>query len=413
MNEFSKYLQRGPAMLVLAAALSACGGGGGGGASGTPTPAPAPAPAPSGPVPTAVADTVGASANKSTTLSPLANDTVTAGGTLALVSVTAPANGTATVAGNTVLYVPSAGFIGKDTFSYTINAGAGSATSTAAVSVSVSADVTLSGKVVDVPANSTVTVAVGAKTSTVTADATGNFSAPVALDTPESMITVTAQGTGAQSHVKLVSLLGDSQLAMRSAGAASTLTPAMLPGLKVSNFSTALYAQASRRNNGVAPATQAALEAAVANVGVSEMLQMAAVIRSVTGSATAAPRRALPAGAADVLALVTNTPLYTAYVKQIAPSSLFTEISAMYDDAANLTSAPAIAVTTTQSLNFYGNEACCALAATEIVLNPDGSGSISKDRQRVAGTWTRDANALTLTLATPVVRSEFTDGGTT
>lgn len=414
MNELSKYLQRGPAMLVLAAALAACGGGGGGGGGGaTPAPAPAPAPVPSGPVATAVADTVTASANKSTTLSPLANDTVTGSGTLALVSVTAPANGTATVAGNTVVYAPSAGFIGKDTFSYTVNAGAGTATSTAAVSVSVSADMTLSGKVVDVPANSTITVAVGAKTSTVTADANGNYTAPVALDTPESMITVTAQGTGAQSHVKLISMIGDSQLAMRSAGTAGALTSAMLPGLKVSNFSTALYAQASRRNNGAAPATQQALEAAVANVGVSEMLQMAAVIRSITGSAAVAPRRALPAGTPDVLALVTNTPVYTAYVKQIAPSALFTEISAMYDDAANLTSAPAIAVTTSQSLNFYGNEACCALAATEIVLNPDGSGSISKDRQRVAGTWTRDANSLTLTLATPVVRSEFTDGGTT
>jgi hypothetical protein len=414
MIEFSKYLQRGPALLVLAAALSACGGGGGGGASTpAPTPTPTPTPTPVGPAPTAVADTVVAGFNKSTTLTPLANDTVTAGGTLALVSATAPAHGTATVSGNNVVYAPTAGFIGKDTFSYTVNAGAGSSASTATVSVTVSADMTLSGKVIDVPANSTVTVAVGARTSTVTADATGSFSAPVVLDAPESMITVTAQGSGAQSHVKLVSLLGDSQLAVSSAGAATTLTPAMLAGLKVSNLSTALYAQATRKNGGVVPATQQALDAAAANVGVSEMLQMAAVIRSVIGSANVAPRRTLPAGAADVVALVTNTPLYTQYVKQIAPSALFSEISAMYDDAANLTSAPAIAVGSTQSLNFYGAEACCAIAATEIVLNPDGSGSISKDKTRVAGTWTRDATSLTLTLATPVVRSEFTDAGTT
>ena len=279
--------------------------------------------------------------------------------------------------------------------------------------MTVSADMTLSGKIVDVPANATVTVAVGARTSTVTADATGNFSAPVALDAPESMISVTAQGTGAQSHVKLISLVGDSQTALATAGASATITPAMLAGLKVSNFSTALYAHATRKNGGVTPATQQALDAATASVGVSEMLQMAAVIRSVIGSASVAPRRALPAGATDVLALVTNTPLYTQYVKQIVPSSLFAEISAMYNDAANLTSAPAIAVSSSKSLNFYGAEACCAIAATEVVLNPDGSGSISKDRQRVAGTWTRDASALTLTLATPVVRSEFVDGGTT
>ena len=249
MNQISKYLQRGPALLVLVAALSACGGGGGGGAS-APSPTPPPAPAPVGPAPTAVADTVVASFNKSTTLTLLANDTVTAGGTLALVSATAPAHGTATVTGNTVVYVPTAGYIGKDTFSYTINAGAGSASSTAAVAVTVSADMTLSGKVVDVPANSTVTVAVGARTSTVTADATGNYSAPVALDAPESMITVTAQGTGAQSHVKLISLVGDSQTALATAGASATITPALLAGLKVSNLSTALYAHATRKNSG-------------------------------------------------------------------------------------------------------------------------------------------------------------------
>ena len=411
MNQFNKYLQRGPALLVLAAALSACGGGGGGGGASTPSPTPPPTP-PVGPAPTAVADTVVAGFNKSTTLSPLANDTVTGSGTLVLVSASAPAHGSATVSGNTVVYVPTAGFIGKDTFSYTINAGAGTASSTATVSVTVSADMTLSGKVIDVPANASVTVAVGARTSTVTADASGNFSAPVALDAPESMITVTVQGTGAQSHVKLISMVGDSQTALATAGSATTITPAMLAGLKVNNFTTALYGQATRKNGGVAPASQVALDAATANIGVSEMLQMAAVIRSVTGSVNVAPRRALPAGAADVLALVTNTPLYTQYVKQIAPASLFAEISAMYDDA-SLTSAPAIAVGTTKSLNFYGAEACCAIAATEVVLNPDGSGSISKDRQRVAGTWTRDANALTLTLATPVVRSEFVDGGTT
>ena len=405
MNLFSKYLQCGPAILAMAAALSACGGGGGGAPS-------APAPAPATPVPSALADTVVVSYNKNTTLTVLANDTATNSGTPKLVSATAPAHGTATVSGDTIVYAPTAGFIGKDTFSYTINAGAGSATSTAAVSVTVNADLTLAGKAVDVPANATITVAVGSKTTTVTADATGNFSAPVALDTPASMITITAQGTGAQSHVKLVSLVGDSQLVLGAAGAAASITPDMLAGLKVSNFSTALYAHATRKNGGVVPATQQALDDAAANVGASELLQMAAVIRSLTGSTGVAARRTLPAGAADVLALVGNNALYTQFVKQIAPSALFTEIGAMYGDASLLASVPAIAVASAQSLNFYGNEACCVTAATELVLNPDGSGSILKDQQRVAGSWTRDASALTLTLTTPVLRSEMVDGGT-
>lgn len=406
MNLFSKYLQCGPAILAMAAALSACGGGGGGGAPSTP------APTPSAPVPSALADSVVVSYNKNTTLTVLANDSATNSGTPKLVSASTPAHGTATVSGDTIVYAPTAGYIGQDTFSYTINAGAGSATSTAAVSVTVNADLTLAGKAVDMPANAIITVTVGAKTSSVTADASGNFSAPVALDTPASMITITAQGSGAQSHVKLISLVGDSQLVLGAAGAAASVTPDMLAGLKVSNFSTALYAHATRKNGGVVPATQQALDGAAANVGASELLQMAAVIRSLTGSTGVAPRRSLPGGAADVLALVGNSVLYTQFVKQIAPSALFTEIGAMYGDASLLASVPAIAVASAQSLNFYGNEACCVTPATELVLNPDGSGSILKDQQRVAGTWTRDASALTLTLTTPVLRSEMVDGGT-
>jgi hypothetical protein len=402
MTQFNKYLQFGPAMLLMAAALSACGGGGGGSAPS------APAPAPGAPVPSANADAATVQFNKATTLAVLANDTVTNGGALALISATAPAHGTAAVSGSGIVYTPAAGFIGKDTFSYM--AGSGLTTTTAQVTVTVNADLTLSGRAVDVPANAVITVAVGAKVSTVTADATGNFSAPVTLDTPASMITITAQGTGAQSYVKLISLVGDSQLAANAAGAATTLTPAQLPGLKVTNFSTALYAQASRQNGGAAPATQQALDDSSANVGVSEMLQMAALLRSVTGTTGVAPGHALPAGAADALALVTNTALYTQFVKQILPAfTLGNEIAAVRADA-NLGSAPAIAVASAQSLNFFSNESCCTVPALEVTLNPDGSGSVSKDQQRFAGTWKRDS-ALTLTLAAPVVRTETVNSG--
>lgn len=408
MDRFSKRLQIVSASLVITAVLSACGGGGGGGAgSGTPTPTPTPSP--SAPVPGAVADVATVSLNQSATLAVLQNDTVTNGGTLALIGAGTPAHGSATVSGSNIIYTPAPGYFGSDAFTYTM--GAGLATTTGQVTVTVAANLTLAGKVVDAPANASVTVTVGSKVTTTTTDASGNFSAPVALDTPASMISISAQGTGAQAYVKLTSLAGDSQQAVTAAGAAATLTPAMLPGLKVSAFSTALQAHATRKNGGAVPATQKALDDAAANVGASELLQMAAVIRSITGSPGVAPRRALPAGAADVQALVNNTALYVPYVKLIPQDSLFAEIGAMYGDA-GLTSVPSIAVAATRTLNLYSNESCCAMAATEVVLNPDGSGSMLKDQQRIAVTWARDANAVTLTLVTPIVRTELADAGT-
>lgn len=408
MDRFSKTLQLRMATLVMAAVMSACGGGGGGGAASS-TPTPTPTPSPSAPVPTAVADVATVGLNQSATLAVLQNDTVTNGGTLALIGAGAPAHGTATVSGSNIVYTPAPGYFGSDAFTYTM--GAGLATTTGQVAVTVSASLTLAGKVVDVPANASVTVTVGSKVTTTTTDASGNFSVPVALDTPASMISISAHGTGAQAYVKLTSLVGDSQLAVTAAGTAATLTPAMLPGLKVSALSTALQAHATRKNGGVMPATQTALDAAAANVGASELLQMAAVIRSITGSPGVAPRRALPAGVADVPALVNNTALYVPYVRLIPQDALFTEIGAMYSDA-GLTSVPSIAVAATQTLNLYSNESCCAMAATEVVLNPDGSGSMLKDQQRIAVTWARDANALTLTLVTPIVGTQLADAGT-
>ena len=57
----------------------------------------------------------------SNVLNPLTNDMVeTSGGSLSLVSVTSPANGTATISGNQVLYTPNSGFTGVDPFSYTV-----------------------------------------------------------------------------------------------------------------------------------------------------------------------------------------------------------------------------------------------------------------------------------------------------
>lgn len=66
----------------------------------------------------------------------LANDFDPDGDPLTIVEVSVPANGTALISGNVILYTPSAGFFGMDSFSYTVDDGFGGQ-ATASVTVEV------------------------------------------------------------------------------------------------------------------------------------------------------------------------------------------------------------------------------------------------------------------------------------
>ena len=68
----------------------------------------------------------------------LANDSDPDGDSLSLVSLSAPAHGTASVSGGQISYTPGTGFSGSDSFSYTISDGRGGS-ATASVSVTVRA----------------------------------------------------------------------------------------------------------------------------------------------------------------------------------------------------------------------------------------------------------------------------------
>lgn len=65
----------------------------------------------------------------------LANDSDPDGDALTITTVSAPANGTATISGSNVLYTPRAGFTGSDSFTYTISDGALTATATVNITV--------------------------------------------------------------------------------------------------------------------------------------------------------------------------------------------------------------------------------------------------------------------------------------
>ncbi|SDD16819.1 Ig-like domain-containing protein [Aquimonas voraii] len=65
----------------------------------------------------------------------LGNDSDPDGDTLTITTVSAPANGSATLSGSSVLYTPRAGFTGSDSFTYTISDGALTATATVDITV--------------------------------------------------------------------------------------------------------------------------------------------------------------------------------------------------------------------------------------------------------------------------------------
>ena len=74
-------------------------------------------------MPTARADSVTTNANTAVKIAVLANDT---GSSLQILSVTVPANGTATInTDKTITYTPKMGHTGSDSFQYTIRDGAG------------------------------------------------------------------------------------------------------------------------------------------------------------------------------------------------------------------------------------------------------------------------------------------------
>lgn len=93
------------------------------------------------PAPVAINDTASVVENKSVPISVLANDT-SSGGTISTASITivvAPTHGNAVISSGTVVYTPSQGYLGLDTFQYTVRDNLGTPSNTATVSINVTA----------------------------------------------------------------------------------------------------------------------------------------------------------------------------------------------------------------------------------------------------------------------------------
>lgn len=371
--------------------LAACGGGGSDTAP----------PPPSAITLTLGADDASLTWNKAFTLKVLANDSASRGA-LTLVSASTPAHGTVKVVGNEIEYTPAAGYVGSDSFSYTVKADDGVSAS-ATASLKVLAALTLKGMVSDGPiANAQVTAKVGSQEFKTSADAQGAYSVTVQTDKPGDAVLLSASGVGAQSAVKLQSLLGDLASLAKQADKDGVLAPAQSNATLVSHYSTALAALVSEANGNKAPDSSAALDTLARQVAPDRLMDMATAIKLVVDKGVA-----LPAGVSDTAALVQGpTAKYGELLAQQASgnASLLAATRKEVQAGAGLGSvfAPSQPVAMAYYIARLGSR-----SMLQIVYQPDGKAEVLMSGYAGAANWSSKDGETTVTLASPYSQTGY------
>ena len=351
---------------------------------------------------TATADTATVPWNAAAAIDVLANDKASSGA-LKLTAATGALHGTTSVVGGKLNYVPTAGYFGTDTVTYTAQADEGGATATAIVSISVQAKIRLKGVVADAPvANASVTATVGAVDHTVTAAADGSYGLDITTSNPQDFVTLAARGTGAQAAVKLVSLVGDAAGLAALASVNGEVDSAQLPAVNVTHLSTAMTVLVIEANGGAPPTTQARVDELSATVGIERLLDLATAITLVADQAVL-----LPQGVADTLALVSkpgSSPTLAAFLTEQANGTHAANFRTTRDavtSALALTGQPAVAVNGAQTFAYFVGYKLSGQGGSLVTYRPDGTATVVRYNGTREATWVVSKGALTLTLALP------------
>lgn len=390
----SELVRRSEIRIAFAAGLlvlvSACGGGGGESSPAIPPPAVQPI--------NLVDDSATAFWNFPTTIDVLANDTPGAAG-LVLATASKPAHGQAAIVAGKLVYTPDPGYFGADSVIYTAQQ-VGGATASAKLSLTVEAAFQLKGVVNDGPiANAAVTVEVGKASFTTVANAQGAYSIAVRSADGTDFISVRASGSGAQSQVKLLSRLGTLAALTVRVSASNELTPAELAATRVSHVSTALAALATQANGGIAATTQPAFEEAQKAVSTPALVDMAAAIKLVVDQGVA-----LPPGATDTLAMVSNPVVFSSFLQSQATVNVVALNATRQAVIDELPAAPLgrIAAGGPQTLVFFSGQGPAIMAGVQVVtFNSDGSASVVGDLGARAARWTVVDSVLRVVLSEP------------
>ncbi len=352
---------------------------------------------------TATDDSATVAWNTATALAVTSNDTV-ANGTASIAVSAAPAHGTAVVSGGSIVYTPTAGYFGADTLQYTLSVG--DKTSVANVQLAVAAHMTISGTVRDaaMPGAQVVLTVGGSALPAVTADADGNYSVDVVTTTPAAFITLQATGVGAQANVVLSSLVGDAGATAAVAATDGSVSATALPAANVTNVTTAeavLTAQAL----GKAPASSADIAAAQGQFSSAQTIQMATAIKLVADAGVA-----LPSGATNTLALVSDPATYSGFVTTQATTNATvfnnTQAAVLADPTiAVAPPAPAAGKPDVDMVLTLGQGAA-ATGVTRMTLKADGTAVVA-GAPALAATWVANGSEIDVTYATPQTSTTY------
>lgn len=327
----------------------------------------------------------------------LANDSVSRG-TLSLLSVETPANGTAVIEDGRVRYTPADGWFGTDSLRYTVRAEAGGATATATLALTVQARLALSGTIIDAPvANAEVEIRVGEQTLQVTADEQGRYAAEVLSADPAAWVQVS--GTSPDGRVRLVSVVGALDAVAAAADAEDgTVDATVLPALDATHWTTAEAALMARANGGEIPDSPEALAAARAAVDPQAQLNLATAVRLVADAGVP-----LPEGSADTLAMLLDEAATNAFIEaQPAFAAARDEVAA----EPRPTQPVALVVDSPRRLMFtLGNPVSSGGGIVD--LNPDGTAALHDQVGTGRGSWALQDGWVTVTLSSPIVQESF------
>lgn len=226
------------------------------------------------------------------------------------------------------------------------------------------------GQIVDaaIP-NAAITVTVGGRTFTTTADSSGNYSVTMTLPPDETgnIVTVTALGAAGQPNVALTSTLGSFSTLMTQAGSDGTLTRSENDNTNVTNLTTAIDALVMAANGGTPVTSDQQLIDALKAIDPNLALDIAAAIKLVIDTGVA-----LPAGVTDTRQLATTTDVRTSFI-----ADQQTNNSTAFDQArSDTTSDPAIvAPTTTATVPAKAYALVSATTPSQNLFASDGAGA--------------------------------------
>lgn len=280
-----------------------------------------------------------------------------------------PGHGSARVVNRRVVYTPAPGFTRRDQLRYLVKTGRSFGTAT--VSIDVGDPLRLQGRVGEGGSGAAVSARVGGHRFHAKADAQGAYAIDV-IGLDADMVRLESR----RGEVALASIVGGFERFLAEAGADGVLGRDENNQVQLTRLSAAHAYLLQLANNGAPVDSEERLAAAQGAMDVDVLLEMAAAIKLVADGT-----HALPEGAGDTMALISDTEAYQQFVAGVeadAPGALDAAIAATLSDAEVLPPTDAAAMAGARWLVPGGADGSIRvglIAGQHLVLSEAGTGS--------------------------------------